>query len=55
MDKGLTRKNLKAGILGQIGDGLGAPAKEVVVDVSWAKPDPDGFAGNHQNQQAPRS
>jgi len=55
MDKWLTRKNLKAGILGQIGDGLRTPAKKVVVDIPWAKLDPNSFAGDHQNQQAPWS
>ena len=52
MDKGFAGKNTKAGILGKVGNSLRAPAKEVMVGVILAKSNLDGFARNHQNQQA---
>lgn len=53
MDKRFAGKNPKSGILDQVGDRLGAPAKKVVVGVFLPEPNPECFAGDHENEQPP--
>ena len=55
MDKWHTGENLETGILGQIAQGLGTPAKEMMIGIVLPESHPDGFTRHHQNEQASRA